>query len=112
MTAPRIRAGDTDRQRSVERLARHYTEGRLDSFEYDQRVQKAYASVYLDELPALFTDLPPEPGPVAIHPADHQDAYEKAWRQGYGRSTGRCSADSGVPNPRGAARHNLSRPCS
>lgn len=76
MTTPRIRAGDSDRQKSVDRLARHFTEGRLDSGEYDQRVRRAYASVYLDELPALFTDLPAEPMPV--------DTYDKAWRQSYG----------------------------
>jgi hypothetical protein len=76
MTADRSRSGNADRQQSVDRLARHFTDGRLDSGEYDDRVRRAYASVYLDELPPLFSDLPAEP--ISI------DAYEKARRQGYG----------------------------
>jgi hypothetical protein len=58
MTAPRMRAGDSDRQRVVDRLTTHFTEGRLDPNEYDERVQKAYAAAYLDEFSALFADLP------------------------------------------------------
>jgi hypothetical protein len=76
MAASRIRAGDADRQQSVDRLARHFTEGRLDTNEYDERVRRAYATVYLDELPPLFSDLPAEPLSV--------ESYERAWRQGYG----------------------------
>ena len=76
MTAPRIRVGDADRQQSVDRLARHFTDGRIDSTEYDQRVRRAYAAVYLDELPALFSDLPAEPTTL--------DDYQKAWRHGHG----------------------------
>ena len=45
MTAPRMRAGDTDRQAVVDRLTTHFTEGRLDPNEYDDRVQKAYADM-------------------------------------------------------------------
>ncbi len=63
MTAPRVRAGHTDRQTAVDRLSEHFTEGRLDAAEFDQRVGTAYAATYLDELPALFADLP-EPPPV------------------------------------------------
>ena len=76
MAASRIRAGDADRQQSVDRLARHFTDGRLDSGEYDERVRRAYASVYLDELPSLFSDLPAEPMTL--------NGYDKAWRQGHG----------------------------
>jgi len=58
MTAPRMRAGDSDRQNVVDRLTRHFTDGRLDPNEYDDRVQKAYAAAYLDEFGTLFEDLP------------------------------------------------------
>lgn len=58
MTAPHLRAGTVDRQHAVDRLTRHFTDGRLDAAEFDERVGKAYAAVHLDELPALFTDLP------------------------------------------------------
>jgi hypothetical protein len=62
---PRMRAGDKDRQRVVEVLGKHFGEGRLTIQEFDERVVKAHASVYLDELPALTADLP---GDQATHP--------------------------------------------
>jgi hypothetical protein len=60
---PRMRAGDKDRQRVVEQLGRHFGEGRLTVEEFDERVVRAHASVYLDELPALTVDLPRDPEP-------------------------------------------------
>jgi hypothetical protein len=59
--APRIRAGDKDRQRIVEKLGEHLGEGRLTVAEFDERVVRAHAAVYLDELPALMADLPADP---------------------------------------------------
>jgi hypothetical protein len=53
-----MRAGTTDRQAAVDRLTRHFTDGRLDAGEFDERVGKAYAATHLDELPVLFADLP------------------------------------------------------
>ena len=55
---PRMRAGDKDRQGVVEQLGKHFGEGRLTVEEFDERVVRAHASVYLDELPALTADLP------------------------------------------------------
>ena len=60
---PRMRAGDRDRQRVVEQLGKHFGEGRLTVPEFDERVVRAHASVYLDELPALTADLPRDPEP-------------------------------------------------
>jgi hypothetical protein len=60
---PRLRAGDKDRQRVVEELGKHFGEGRLTIQEFDDRVVRAHASVYLDELPALTADLPRDPEP-------------------------------------------------
>jgi Domain of unknown function (DUF1707) len=60
---PRMRAGDKDRQRVVEQLGKHLGEGRLTVQEFDDRVVRAHASVYLDELPALTVDLPHDPEP-------------------------------------------------
>lgn len=59
---PRMRAADTDRQATVDRLTDHFTAGRLTASEYDDRVRQAYASTYLDELPALLADLPDDRG--------------------------------------------------
>lgn len=58
MTEPRMRAGNSDRQAAVDRLTGHFTDGRLDPDEFDDRVGKAYAAKHLDELPSLFVDLP------------------------------------------------------
>jgi hypothetical protein len=60
---PRMRAGDKDRHQVVELLGKHFGEGRLTVEEFDERVVRAHASVYLDELPALTVDLPGEPQP-------------------------------------------------
>jgi hypothetical protein len=60
---PRIRAGDKDRQRVVEQLGKHFGEGRLTVEEFDERIVRAHAAVYLDEFPALMADLPREPAP-------------------------------------------------
>jgi Domain of unknown function (DUF1707) len=65
---PRMRAGDKDRQRVVEVLGRHFGEGRLRVDEFDERVARAHAAVYLDELPPLTADLPADPVPIR-HPA-------------------------------------------
>jgi hypothetical protein len=59
----RMRAGDKDRQQVVELLGKHFGEGRLTVEEFDERVVRAHASVYLDELPRLTADLPGEPQP-------------------------------------------------
>jgi hypothetical protein len=61
---PRMRAGDADRQRIVEQLGKHLGEGRLTVAEFDERVARAHAAVYLDELPPLTVDLPADPAPV------------------------------------------------
>jgi hypothetical protein len=60
---PRMRAGDKDRQRVVEQLGKHFGEGRLTVDEFDERIVRAHASLYLDELPALTADLPRDPEP-------------------------------------------------
>jgi hypothetical protein len=61
---PRMRAGDKDRLRVVQQLGKHFGEGRLTVEEFDERVVRAHASVYLDELPALTVDLPSDPEPL------------------------------------------------
>jgi hypothetical protein len=61
---PRMRAGDKERQGVVEQLGKHFGEGRLTVEEFDERIVRAHASVYLDELPALTADLPRDPEPL------------------------------------------------
>ena len=64
-----MRASDTERDLTVDRLAVAFSEGRLDHEEYERRVGAALTSVLVGELRALTADLPgpenpiPPPGP-------------------------------------------------
>ncbi len=88
MTAPRMRAGHSDRQAAVDTLTRHFTDGRLAPDEFEERVGKAYAATHLDELPELLADLPekqqrPAYGPGAGWPGpDRSGPYGPAGRPG------------------------------
>ncbi|MFU8873691.1 DUF1707 SHOCT-like domain-containing protein [Micromonospora sp. SL4-19] len=53
-----MRAADTDRQATAERLRVALEEGRLDLHEYDERLQRAYAAKTYGELDAVVVDLP------------------------------------------------------
>jgi hypothetical protein len=53
-----MRASDADRQSVADQLRRALDEGRLDLHEYDERLQRAYASKTYEELGSLLTDLP------------------------------------------------------
>ena len=53
-----LRAGDADRERVAERLRTALDEGRLNLYEYDDRLREAYAAKTYGELDALLADLP------------------------------------------------------
>jgi hypothetical protein len=59
-----VRASDSDRQAAVERLRAALDEGRLNLFEYDDRLARAYQAVTYGDLADLFVDLP-KPGTVS-----------------------------------------------
>jgi Domain of unknown function (DUF1707) len=57
-----LRVSDAERNAVVERLSEHYSAGRLDQAEFDERVSKAMAAKTRGDLDGLFDDLPdPEP---------------------------------------------------
>ncbi|SDN30471.1 DUF1707 SHOCT-like domain-containing protein [Actinacidiphila guanduensis] len=66
-----LRASDADRDRVADILREALAEGRLDSAEHAERLDRLYASKTLGELEPLVRDLPgvrgpaPAPGPVA-----------------------------------------------
>lgn len=60
-----MRAADADRQLVADQLRVAVDEGRLDLHEYDERLQRAYASRTYGELDALVTDLPAPAAPAA-----------------------------------------------
>lgn len=64
-----VRIGDRDRERATARLGRAQAEGRLDVFEYDDRLRAAYAARTYGELARVTADLPAEPvaGEVPRH---------------------------------------------
>jgi hypothetical protein len=58
-----LRVSDAERNAVVERLSAHFTEGRLDQAEFDERVSRAMAAKTRGDLDGLFDDLP-DPGPA------------------------------------------------
>ncbi|MFB8000711.1 DUF1707 domain-containing protein [Nocardia sp. NPDC056000] len=55
---PALRVGTAEREQAAEALGKHFTAGRLDVDEYDDRVARAYAAKTTADLSVLFTDLP------------------------------------------------------
>lgn len=66
-----LRAADTDRQATADRLRAAVVEGRLDLDEYDRRLGSAYAATSYADLDRLTADLPAPapPPPPALVPA-------------------------------------------
>ena len=58
---PELRASDADREATADRLRRHHTEGRIDSEEFQERIDRCYHAKTLGELDQLVADLPREP---------------------------------------------------
>jgi hypothetical protein len=57
-----LRVSDAERNAVAERLGAHYSDGRLDQAEFDERVGRAMAAKTRGDLDGLFDDLPdPEP---------------------------------------------------
>ncbi|MGN6089916.1 MAG: DUF1707 SHOCT-like domain-containing protein [Actinomycetes bacterium] len=56
-----LRVGDAERDRAAAALGRHYSEGRLDRDEFEERLTLAYAARTRGDLDGLFADLPPIP---------------------------------------------------
>jgi hypothetical protein len=55
---PKLRAADADREATAERLRRGHAEGRLDTAELQQRLERCYEAKTLGQLDDLVTDLP------------------------------------------------------
>lgn len=62
---PHVRIADSDRERAMADLAMHYTDGRLDHEEYDERLDAVWTARTRADLAVLFADLP---RPVVTHP--------------------------------------------
>ena len=59
--APHLRVSDQEREQAASAIREHYAAGRLDSAEFEERVQAAYGARTQSELRALSADLPALP---------------------------------------------------
>lgn len=69
-----MRAADADRAAVADRLRAALDEGRLNLYEYDERLQQAYAARTYAELDALVRDLPAVAPPAAAALAEPVEA--------------------------------------
>jgi Domain of unknown function (DUF1707) len=83
-----LRVSDAERNAVTERLATHYSDGRLDQAEFDERVGRAMAAKTRGDLDGLFDDLP-DPGPSGAsgnaRPGDPAVPSRRRRRGGFGR---------------------------
>src|ERR1700746_1275302 len=61
----RMRVSDAERQAVADRLAEHFSSGRLDQAEFDDRVGRAMSAKTRADLNGLFDDLPETGAPAA-----------------------------------------------
>ena len=73
------RASDADRNRFVELLERHFTEGRLTDDEFSERMDRALRARSLGELYALVSDLPDLPAVDTPRPSPTR-RFWRFWR--------------------------------
>ena len=83
-----LRVSDVERNAVTERLATHYSDGRLDQAEFDERVGRAMAAKTRGDLDGLFDDLPDlEPSGASrdARPGDPAVPHRRRRRGGLGR---------------------------
>ena len=61
MRDPDVRASDSDREATADRLRKHHTDGRIDAEEFTERLDRCYAAKTVGELAELTRDLPGDP---------------------------------------------------
>jgi uncharacterized protein DUF1707 len=73
---PQMRISDADRAEVADRLSKHYSDGRLDQAEFNERLDRAMNAKTRADLNGLFADLPAtdEPGKTvkAVRPSDRR----------------------------------------
>jgi hypothetical protein len=73
-----LRVSDAERAEVADRLSKHYSDGRLDQAEFDERVDQAMRAKTQSDLIGLFDDLP---GPDEPEPCAPQRAARVARRR-------------------------------
>ncbi|MET0191525.1 MAG: DUF1707 domain-containing protein, partial [Pseudonocardia sediminis] len=90
--------GYAEQEEAVRALSEHYTAGRLDVDEFDERVRRARAGTTVTELAAVFSDLP-EPHPSALSRAAANPAPASAPSSGTGADDATRATPSGDAGP-------------
>jgi uncharacterized protein DUF1707 len=87
MTSPyrRIRASDAEREEYAELLRAAMTEGRLNLTDGEERLAKAYAATFRDELDPLTTDLPDGGRQALVNTPEFQQQARRQLRGHAGR---------------------------
>ena len=67
-----MRVSDAERQAVADRLAEHFSSGRLDQAEFDERIGRAMGAKTRADLNGLFDDLPETGAPAATDPSTGQ----------------------------------------
>ncbi|MHB8682410.1 MAG: DUF1707 SHOCT-like domain-containing protein [Acidimicrobiales bacterium] len=71
--APDLRVSDAERTQVGDLLARHFSDGRLDRIEFDERMSKAMGAKTRADLAGLLTDLPQlDEEPPGDRPVPHR----------------------------------------
>jgi len=75
---PQMRVSDAERADVADRLSKHYSDGRLDQAEFNERLDRAMQAKTRADLSGLFTDLPgaeePREAPrKEVRKVDHQE---------------------------------------
>lgn len=66
---PSLRVGDAERNEVIDALGQHYSAGRLDQAELDERLGRASSAKTGADLSGILTDLPPLASPPSPAPA-------------------------------------------
>jgi hypothetical protein len=79
--APKIplRIGDAERDRAIAALGDHFAAGRLNTEEFEQRVDQAIQARFNDDLEPLFVDLPRTVEPSVESRSEHRPGANLAW---------------------------------
>lgn len=73
-----IRVGTAERERAIDELGEHFSEGRIDVGEYESRCDAATRARTKAELEALFEDLPVRESARPLIPAPKNPLIEKS----------------------------------
>lgn len=103
-----MRVSDAERQAVADRLGEHYSQGRLDQAEFDERIARAMGAKTRADFDGLFDDLP-EPGPTGAPgvTAGASGAWRASGASGPASGASGLGADAPIRRRHGQARKVL-----